>query len=269
VAPNLPVFAPGDLRLDGFYSERNCGAAYMMKQRVSRESDQAPSVDQSGNFTFQGGVISLWIKPSFYPEHTGKMRNIVSMSKYHERQGYRNPSPFNLTFLPAHDMPAYQPSAADELGRWARVGGNYGDPADPPRPKGGPIAPKCEYRDPFSPMYDGNIGIASQKLPTEMRGNLALGMWQFRPASFMAFRGATTADAGMAEGSAQGGNLPDLVDIENYAVTSCLNHNLHEHGLDTGSTPNPRVKPADMRPNYFEAHRWTHVVLSWQVLPPW
>jgi hypothetical protein len=82
----------------------------------------------------------------------------------------------------------------------------------------------------------------------------------------MGFRAATTADAGYASGS---GGLPDLVDIENYALTSCLNHNLHPHGLDSGSTPNPHLDQKEARPNYIEAHKWTHVLMSWQTLPPW
>ena len=265
--PTLTPFAPGDLRTDGLYSERNCAAAYFMKQSSSITGNGSETIH--GNFALQGGVISLWVKPSFFPEHTGKARNIVSMSKVHERAGYRNPSPFNLMFLPAHDTPAYTDSAADELGRWSRPGGSMGSESDPPRPKGGPIAPTCEYRDPFSPMYDGNIPTASSGTPTETRGQ-ALGVWQFRPASFMGYRAATTADSGsMAGGSSSSGALPDLVDIENYAVTSCLNHNLHTHGLDSGSSPNPKVAQRDLRPNYFEAHRWTHVMMSWQTLPPW
>jgi hypothetical protein len=39
--------------------------------------------------------------------------------------------------------------------------------------------------------------------------------------------------------------------------------------LDSGSTPNPKANKDELRPNYFEAHRWTHVTLSWQALPPW
>jgi hypothetical protein len=255
-APLLPAFAPGDLRTDGFYSERNCGAAYFMRQASSVVGNDNPLI--SGNFALHGGVISLWIKPSFFPEHTGKARNIVSMAKHHEVTGYRDPSPFNLMFLPAHDLPAYSEPQADEIARWSRPG--------PETPKGGPLAPACDYRDPFSPMYDGNIPVASSKTPTEHRGQ-GLGVWQFRPSSFMAYRAATTADAGFVGGA--GGILPELVDLENYAVTSCLNHNLHPHGLDTGSTPNPKADPKEMRPNYFEAHRWTHVMLSWQALPPW
>jgi hypothetical protein len=254
--PPLKAFAPGDLRPDGFYSERNCGAAYLMRQCSSVAGTDAPEV--KGNFALHGGVISLWVKPSFFPEHTGKARNIVSMSRHHKNTGYRDPSPFNLMFLPAHDMPAYSESEADEIAKWSRPG--------PLTPKGGPLAPACEYRDPFSPMYDGNIPTARAKTPTELRGQ-GLGVWQFRPASFMAYRAATTADAGVVEGGS--GPLPDLVDIENYALTSCLNHNLHPHGLDTGSTPNPKADPKGMRPNYLEAHRWTHVMLSWQALPPW
>ena len=253
--PSLKAFAPGDLRTDGFYSERNCGAAWFMRQASSVVGDGSNPIP--GNFALHGGVLSLWIKPSFFPEHTGKARNIVSMARHHQNTGYRDPSPFNLMFLPAHDTPAYSESEADELGKWSRP--------SPDTPKGGPLAPKCDYRDPFSPMYDGNIPTASQGTPTEIRAQ-GLGVWQFRPASFMAYRAATTADAGFKGGS---GPLPDLVDLENYALTSCLNHNLHPHGLDSGSTPNPRADPTTMRPNYFEAHRWTHVMLSWQALPPW
>ena len=83
----------------------------------------------------------------------------------------------------------------------------------------------------------------------------------------MAFRAATTADVGCAFGSP---DFPDLADVENYAVTSSLNHNLHNHGLDSGSHPRSGPDTGEQPwPNYLEAHRWTHVMICWQMLPPW
>jgi len=130
------------------------------------------------------------------------------------------------------------------------------------------------YWLPFGNMYDGNIPIASAKTPTEQRSTpQAQGLWQVRPASLIAVRAATSADAGYAQSSSVSyseGGLSDIVDLENYAVTSCLNHNLHaEHGLDSGSVPRPGIDPQKLLPNYLEAQRWMHVQISWQALPPW
>ncbi|MBI4565556.1 MAG: hypothetical protein HY716_12750 [Planctomycetes bacterium] len=111
-------------------------------------------------------------------------------------------------------------------------------------------------------MHDAGEGV-----PVERRAG-ATGVWQLRPSSLLAFRAATTADAGCASQSSPIA-IPDIIDLENYCVTSCLNHNLHPHGLESGSQSNPNVAAKDLQPNYLEAHRWMHVQMSWQIVPPW
>ncbi len=260
--PALPKYAPSDLRPDGFYSERNTGAAYRLRQTegTTENPDQ-----NTGNFAIHGGVVAMWIKPNFYPEHTGKMRGLVSMSRWHDKGYYRNPAPFNLTFVPGHATAAYVDNNVDELAQWQGTNGG-GQPQVGGQPNiGGPIARKCEYLDPFGNMYDGNLTDGSFTKHTEVRQG-AIGLSQLRPASLMGFRAATPQDAGSTSNN---GYSSDNIDIENYGCTSTLNHNLSSFGLDSGSTPNKNANPAQLRPNYLEAHRWTHVMMSWQMIPPW
>lgn len=238
VMPGFKKYAPGDLRTDGFYSERHSGVAYSMTDDI--------------NFKLHGGVMGMWFKPSFFPEHTGKMRTLFSMAKRYDGSEYRNMMPNTLNFVPAHDMPTYTPCNACEVGSWGG-GDQYEGPMQ---------AKKCAYRDPFNPMYDGNMPNASQKVPVENRAG-AFGIWQMRPCSLMGFRAVTTGDGGVAMDSLT------MIDMENYAVTSSLNHNMHDHGLDTGGRPNTSIAKNANRPNYLEAHHWTHVQMSWQVLPEW
>jgi hypothetical protein len=78
-APALAPYAPSDLRIDGGYTERHAGPAYF--------------VQKSGrglwNFNQENasGMVSFWIKPSFFPELTGKVRAFWDMSRYHEPCG--------------------------------------------------------------------------------------------------------------------------------------------------------------------------------------
>lgn len=236
---NLAPFPPGDLRKDGMYTERHAGAAYVLRQ------------DQ--NFTLHGGAVSFWVKPSFHPEHSGKMRSLFSMSKFHEKGQYRNPAPFGLMFVPGHDMPTYTTTTAT-----ANPTGSY---------YGSPDSGGLYYYNKFDPMYDGNIPDAGNGKHVEKR-NGALGVWQFHPASLMGLRAATTLDAGTTNGSGVVGQA-DLVDVENYALTQSLNWNMQPGCLDTGSTTPAGFTGQPKFPNYLEGHRWTHVQTTWQMLPPW
>lgn len=250
--PFLRKFPVSDLRIDGAYTERNSGLAYLMKQ--DKMEDGTTAVPNT-NFTMHGGALSMWVKPSFFPEHTGKIRNLWSASAFHQNGSYRNPAPFNLMYMPSHDMPGYVAPTACALG--TKGGGQYS----------GTTCSSCRYREDFTGiLYGVNDDIASQKKHVEKRPG-GWGVNQFPPSCFVAMRAATSADIGT--GGPSDGYPPYVnYDIENYAVTSCLNHNLHEHGVDTGTTPNSTVPSDTLRPNYLEAHRWTHVVVGWRVIPP-
>jgi hypothetical protein len=271
------MIAPADLRIDGVYSERHCAPAFPLFQNAT---DRADAATTSGmwNFALHGGVLGFWVKPGFFPEHTGKVRNFVSMGKFHNKGDYRNPAPFGLMFMPAHDRPGYEGAAACETGAYVGGASTAGG--------GIPIlARRCDYRHPFQNMYDGNIPVAEAGVPVEKRGLQAKGIWQIRPMSLVGVRAATTADAGYHNPT---GGIPELVDVENWACTSSLNHNLHHHGLDSGShliagaaggastdptstrsTPGGGEEGAVPWPNYLEGHRWTHVLMCWQMVPPW
>jgi hypothetical protein len=81
--------APGDLRLDGAYVERDSAFGYWIDENVS--------------FNFNEGAVAFWIKPAFQPEQTAKRRTLLSLSRYHAtRPEFMNPSPFGLYFVPSH-----------------------------------------------------------------------------------------------------------------------------------------------------------------------
>ncbi|MBI3857085.1 MAG: hypothetical protein HY293_15470, partial [Planctomycetes bacterium] len=88
--------APGDLRLDGAYVERDSAFGYWIDENVS--------------FNFNEGTAAFWIKPAFSPESTAKRRTLLSLSRYHAAlPGFMNPSPFGLFFVPPHGGDASLP----------------------------------------------------------------------------------------------------------------------------------------------------------------
>lgn len=98
--------APGDLRIDGAYLERDSAIGYWIDENVS--------------FNFNEGAVAFWIKPAFAPESTGKRRSLMSVSRYHAtRPEILNPSPFGLYFVPPHGGDgALPPSYASGLSRF-------------------------------------------------------------------------------------------------------------------------------------------------------
>jgi len=74
-SPSLMPYAPSDLRIDGGYSERHAAPSYY----TSRGGNMI------WNFTndIASGMVAYWIKPSFFPELTGKVRAFWDLSRYH------------------------------------------------------------------------------------------------------------------------------------------------------------------------------------------
>ena len=69
---NLPTLDPRhslDLRVDGVYSERHSGLAYWI----------SPNVQPKDGY-FQNGSACYWLKPSFFPELSGKSRQFLDLS---------------------------------------------------------------------------------------------------------------------------------------------------------------------------------------------
>lgn len=98
--------APGDLRIDGAYVERDSAFGYWIDENVS--------------FNFNEGAAAFWIKPAFAPESTSKRRTLLSLSRYHAAQPrLMNPSPFGLFFVPPHGgEESAAPSYAGGVGRF-------------------------------------------------------------------------------------------------------------------------------------------------------
>lgn len=97
-------YGPSDLRVDGAYVELHSAFGYDIR------------TTRLGNF----GVISFWYKPNYYPEVTTRIKTLVSLANYYQRQiqgdyglaAMSYPLPFNLFFLPSYHtsdnlLPAY------------------------------------------------------------------------------------------------------------------------------------------------------------------
>lgn len=271
----LTTFAPTDLRIDGAYVERNSGISYWIDEGISMFSN--------------GGVISMWIKPSFFPEHTGKVRKLFSYDRWHRGYPltktvqrptmyfYRNPDMFSLFFMPAHDKPPYN------------------DPSTKSRDF--PFKDKAEGRTRFnrtpSEIVDPESGVLNIR-PSSFLGGMyqhwatgSLDDWESLVASNPDFRLWIGVEPVYMIDRKTGKkiNLPDdpetndsdeqgqfngydhkksrkrhTIDYESYFDTRTLNHNLHPHGLKSASKPQDQE---EILPNHFEAHKWTHVAFSW------
>ncbi|MBI2931034.1 MAG: hypothetical protein HYY16_05235 [Planctomycetes bacterium] len=105
--PSLAPFAPSDLRIDGGYTERHAAPAYALSQGsqyIWKFTEEQPR-----------GMVSFWLKPSFFPELTGKTRALWDLSRYHSPCGYDvYVSPFALWFFPSH----YRASIAEVNQPW-------------------------------------------------------------------------------------------------------------------------------------------------------
>jgi len=117
--PPLSDRAPLDLRIDGAYSERHSAPAYWLSQSLLGGT--------TGNMQ---GVISFWVKGSFFPEMSGKPRMWISMDRYHAGStSYINPSPFVLLYTATHDAPAYQASTSENGVPFYNLGSPFGPQA--------------------------------------------------------------------------------------------------------------------------------------------
>ena len=102
VYPKLTAFAPSDLRIDGAYSELHTAPSYL----VSNGGNQLWDWDNER----ARGMISFWMKPSFSPDRTGKIRKFWDFSRWHALCPQNcHVYPWTLIFFPAH----YQPDMAD------------------------------------------------------------------------------------------------------------------------------------------------------------
>jgi len=91
---NKYKYGPSDLRSDGAYVELHSAFGYDIRNT------------RLGNF----GVISFWYKPNYYPECTLRLKSLLSLANYYQRQTQGDyglasmsyPLPFNLFFLPSY-----------------------------------------------------------------------------------------------------------------------------------------------------------------------
>jgi hypothetical protein len=93
--PALSARAPVDLRLDGIYSERHSAPAWWLSRAVW------PDPVRGGRVRLNGAA-AYWIKPSFFPESSGKTRVFLNASlSPHQAM----PFGWMHLFAPAHDAP--------------------------------------------------------------------------------------------------------------------------------------------------------------------
>jgi hypothetical protein len=101
-APTKYKYGPSDLRLDGAYAEIHSAFGYDIR------------TTRLDNF----GVMAFWYKPNYFPECSTRVRTIVSLANYYQRQtqgGYglsdmSYPLPFNLFFFPSyHSSDVFKP----------------------------------------------------------------------------------------------------------------------------------------------------------------
>ena len=126
-AEKLVMRAPTDLRIDGAYAERHSCPSYALHwggQHV-------------WNFDVENarGMASLWIKPSFDPERTGKVRTFWDVTKYHTPCGAGvNVWPFAIWFFPAHrdstqDTTAPPKYWSNNIGKFQQMSMTFGHKA--------------------------------------------------------------------------------------------------------------------------------------------
>jgi hypothetical protein len=96
--PSVKRCAPADLRIDGAYCERHASPAYLLSPGLL-----------GGDMKDLEGVISLWMKPSYYPEMSGKVRRPVVLDWRWNTRVFK----FGLFFAPGHDAAPYQMSMAE------------------------------------------------------------------------------------------------------------------------------------------------------------
>ncbi len=112
----LRLRAPTDLRIDGAYAERHSCPSYMLHK----------GGNHVWNFDVENarGMSSLWVKPSFDPERTGKVRTFWDVSKYHTPCGANvNVWPFASWFFPAHRESSQDTSQPPRY--WSNNIGNF------------------------------------------------------------------------------------------------------------------------------------------------
>lgn len=103
-SPSLPEYARSDLRLDGMYADLHSAVGYSL----------------SDSKFVKNAVLSFWYKPNYFPETSGRIRNLVSIKDYNQVETIRNygylpldyPLPFSAYILPSWHTPEepYLPS---------------------------------------------------------------------------------------------------------------------------------------------------------------
>ncbi len=116
--PALNPFLYSDLRIDGAYSERHSAPAYYNR-------------NSSGIWDFGGaeqprasGMFSMWIKPSYEPELTGKVRAFWDISRWHDNCGQNvNVWPWAIWYYPSN----YQYTMSESTGPryWSNNQGQF------------------------------------------------------------------------------------------------------------------------------------------------
>ncbi|MBI4245074.1 MAG: hypothetical protein HY606_13370 [Planctomycetes bacterium] len=285
VLPPLGTYAPSDLRIDGAYVERNSGIAYW--------------IDEGTSMFSYGGVASMWVKPSFFPEHTGKMRKLFSYDKWHkgfpdnkiiERSHfyeYRNPDMFSLFFAPAHASSPYTVESTEDpiFKYYGRPRSNYNRrPVDKTeylesgRSGTFGMRPASLFGGIYQHWASGSLDDwehIKDNFPTDF-----IGMLLQQPHSWKLW-GAQYADeypnptgalpsltpsitTSSAGADRKDGGKHHSIDIEIFSNTPGLNHNLKKDGLGSASRSQSSSITQPKR-NYLEAHKWTHVSWSWYI----
>ncbi len=95
--PSLNPFLYSDLRIDGTYVERHSAPAYYNRNSAGIWDFGATTEPNAS------GMISMWVKPSFNPDLTGKVRTFWDMSRWHDNCGQSvNVWPWAIWYYPSN-----------------------------------------------------------------------------------------------------------------------------------------------------------------------
>jgi hypothetical protein len=126
----LGSYAPSDLRIDGGYSERHAAPAYYTSTASGRIWDFMAAGGKHGIAGAPAGAVSFWMKPSFAPERTGKIRTLWNLSRYHEPCPFgTSVYPFAMWFLPCHSKPSTAESKTPAYSKSNSLDINYYHPS--------------------------------------------------------------------------------------------------------------------------------------------
>ena len=251
-----PVAEPSDLRIDGQYIERGSVPAYIMHDLEAW--NQSSAFASSSSWRFNEGTTSFWMKPNWFPESTGKIRKLLSMSRYRQHQAlYKTGGNWNYTdrsYTSAH--PAGEVECSE---------GNAWVEGVNPTPFALYYMPAHVNQSGSAPTNDSDMSVAS---------NYNGGVGKFRPAS-LGFGLSAGADSGGAWNVIAATN-PSLITDANIAstrshavefvVTPPLNHEAHVN--DSTELMDPLyAKEAGNPLNWLRGHEWVHITASWKMSP--